>query len=350
MKINNLFGKKAHLLAPGLTAAMWFGCMGVVSAHEGEIEVSGVIEVEAAFGEDFAGSDSSDATLATVEIGIDSEISEGVMAHILLLHEEDDTPLEVDEGTITLMNLGGSPLYFTGGKMYVPFGNFESNMISDPLTLELGETRESVLQLGFESGGFYGSVYMFNGDIMKAGDDDTIEGTGINLGFTHENAVSYDVGFSYISNIADSDALQETVTDPLAVVDNVAGMGFYAIVNYDAFTFIAEHVAATDTFDAADLDFNGADAEPSSYNVEVAYGFDMSGMESTVALGFQGTDEALNLGLPKTTTLIALGMGIRENTTFSLEWRSDKDYDISDGGTGESADTITAQLAVEFGS
>jgi len=62
-------------------------------------------------------------------------------------------------GTITLGNMEMFPVYLTAGKMYVPFGNFESNMIQDPVTLEIGETRESAGQVGFEHSGFYGSAY-----------------------------------------------------------------------------------------------------------------------------------------------------------------------------------------------
>ena len=37
-----------------------------------------------------------------------------------------------------------------------------------------------------------------------------------------------------------------------------------------------------------------------------------------------------------------------DNTALSFEWAHDTDYDVADGGTGENADTLTAQLAVEF--
>jgi len=35
----------------------------------------------------------------------------------------------------------------TAGQLYVPFGAFETGLISDPLTLEIGETRESTVLL-----------------------------------------------------------------------------------------------------------------------------------------------------------------------------------------------------------
>src|SRR5210317_89231 len=146
------------------------------------VTLSGVVEVEAFSAEDFNGADTSDITLATVGLGLDAEITEWVNAHILLLYEEDDTePMDLDEGTITLGNLEKFPLYLNAGKMYVPFGSFESNMISDPLTLELGETRESAAQVGFEASGFYGSFYAFNSDIDdETSDDDEIKSFGAN--------------------------------------------------------------------------------------------------------------------------------------------------------------------------
>ena len=68
----------------------------------------------------------------------------------------------VDGAVITLGNTEKNPVYLAAGKMAVPFGNYETQMISDPLTLEIGETAEDALQLGVEAGGFYGSVYAFN--------------------------------------------------------------------------------------------------------------------------------------------------------------------------------------------
>ena len=109
----------------------------------GRVTFGGLVEVEATTGKDYEGTKESDITLATVELGLDAEITDWVNGHILLLYEEDDTPLCVDEGFITLGNLEKFPLYFAAGKMYVPFGAFETNMISDPLTLELGENNES---------------------------------------------------------------------------------------------------------------------------------------------------------------------------------------------------------------
>ncbi|NOX42830.1 MAG: hypothetical protein GXP19_03725, partial [Gammaproteobacteria bacterium] len=55
------------------------------------------------------------------------------------------------------------------------------------------------------------------------------------------------------------------------------------------FNVFTEFVAS-DQFNAAEIDFNGVGAEPSAYNIEFGYFFG----ESTVALAFTGTAEALD--------------------------------------------------------
>ncbi len=107
-----------------------------------EVTVSGAVEVELGFGDDFAGKSQSDIALATVVLGVDAKINDRVTGHVALLHEDDGTePMEVDEGIISIDLENG--WYFNGGRMYVPFGVYESNLVSDPLTLEIGETREA---------------------------------------------------------------------------------------------------------------------------------------------------------------------------------------------------------------
>jgi len=316
------------------------------------VTLSGVVEVEATSAEDFAGADTSDITLATVELGLDAEISEWVNAHLLLLWEEDDTePVDLDEGTITLGNLEKFPLYLTAGKMYVPFGSFESNMISDPLTLELGETRESAALVGFETSGFYGSFYAFNSDINETGDDDTIASFGANAGYGYGNDnMSLDLGVGWINNIAAADNLTGYFDDAgiAEVVDYAAGITTHLTVNYGPFMLIGEYLGALDAFDASELDFNGSGAEPSAWNFEAAYTREIKGKETTFAVGYQKTDEALALGLPEERILGCIGMLIWENTSLALEYLRDEDYSVADGGTGNDANAITMQLAVAF--
>ena len=328
-----------------------------VGAHEesllGKINervtLSGLVEVEAASAEDFEGSDESDITLATVELGLDAEITEMVNAHLLLLWEEDDTEsVVVDQGTVTFGNLEKFPLYLTAGKMYVPFGAFESNMISDPLTLELGETRESAAQIGFEASGFYGSFYAFNSDINETGDDDKIKSFGANVGYGLENdSMFLDLGVGWINNLASSDFLTDELPEE-EIKDYPAGFTAHLTFGYGPFMLIGEYLGALDAFQEDEIGFNDNGAEPNAWNIEAALTWEIMGKETTFAVGYQETEESSELGLPEERMVASVGVGIFDNTSLALEYLSDEDYSSNDGGTGNDADAATLQLAVEF--
>ena len=108
------------------------------------VTISGVVEVEAGL-MDTDTSSESNLAVGTVELAVDAEISDYSSASVVLLYE-DGEDLVVDGAVITLGNTEKNPMYLAIGKMGVPFGNYETQMISDPLTLEIGETAEDALQ------------------------------------------------------------------------------------------------------------------------------------------------------------------------------------------------------------
>jgi hypothetical protein len=56
----------------------------------------------------------------------------------------------------------------------------------------------------------------------------------------------------------------------------------------------------------------------------------------------------VELGLPSSRYMGIGSMVVLPGTTVSIEYFHDDDYDLDEGGTGESADIITTQLAYEF--
>ena len=109
--------------------------------------ISGTIEVEASAWDGDSG-EGSDIKLAKVELGFDAHLNQYTHGHLLFLYEEgeEDDRIRVDEATITIANPAVSPAFFRAGRMYVPFGKFETNMVSDPLTLEIAEAQAELAQ------------------------------------------------------------------------------------------------------------------------------------------------------------------------------------------------------------
>ena len=308
------------------------------------VDFSGVIEVEGLAGQDFEGVNESKFELATVELGFVGKMSDWASAHLTLLYEEGgDDKVLVDDAHIILGNTDTFPLYLNAGRQYVPFGNFTTNMISDPFTHDIAETQETALKIGFKAAGAYGSVFVFNGDTNEDGGDSQIEQFGADIGYALEqDSFSLDIGMSYMNSIGDSDGLGEILEEKdLLAADYVGGIGAYAIAHIGPVSLIGEYITALDDIG------EGTNFQPMAFNLETGYDFHIRGLESTVAIGYQGTDDMAGY-MPESRFLGTFAVGIFPGTTLAVEYAHDKDYDKADGGTDESADSFTAQLAYEF--
>ena len=112
------------------------------------VSLSGVVEVEASWSEDFEGVSESNIELATAEIGLEAQLTDWAQGAIVAEWDGDDDKITIADAFITIGNTEKFPLTITGGRLTVPFGSYETNMVSDPLTLEIGETGEDVVMVG----------------------------------------------------------------------------------------------------------------------------------------------------------------------------------------------------------
>ncbi|MDY6844537.1 MAG: LbtU family siderophore porin [Thermodesulfobacteriota bacterium] len=333
---------------------------GILEKLMEKFHISGVVELEAYYmlynpdGNDDL--NESDITLATVELGIDIDIHEYVKGHILFLWEEDDTePVDIDEGTITLGAAEGIPFYLTAGKLYAPFGMFESHFISDPLTLEIGETRESAAVIGYTNDIVDISFSLFNGDINNEGRDEVLEHFVVSAIFTppvHKlEGLQVFCGASYISNIADSDTLQEMIYDPNTddtiheVHDYVDGVGIFLCAEYKGSFFNAEYIGALEAFGVGE--FGGPDygpdytlmaLKPKTWNVELAHCLTEN---LKIAGKYEGSDD-LGALFPETQYGIAISHNLFANTVISFE------YLYGEFENNDNRNLFTTQLAIEF--
>jgi len=341
-------------ITPALATAALFAHSGAAVAYDisDTFSINTLVEVEAFDTDDaegdFSDVDGQDIELATVELGVEARPTDRLSGHVLLLYEEGEgDEIVLDEGTVSLALTDTFGL--TAGKEYVPFGSFQTLMVNDPQTLELGETNETVVQLDFGVGAWSGAVYGYSGDTTDAGDGDSFEGLGAGIDYAADmNAASWHFGASVISNLGDSDALQdlEAGGEPGSLSDSVPGLGLYVNGSMGSLLLIAEHVRALDDFVGGDLGGAVAAAsQPSATNLEVGYEL---GGGWTIAGSYQQTDEAQFAGLPESVLAATVAYQINDYAGVAVELNSKDDYDASDGGTGEESRAVLAQLAVEF--
>ena len=297
------------------------------------VTLSGVVEVEASYSDPDSGSSESDLAVATVELGLEAAITDDVSANIILLHEEDDTDLELDVATLSY-TLGESGFSFVVGQDYQPFGAFETNQVGDTLALEIGEARETAFAVNYESGLFAGSLYVFNGDVDDG--NNTIENVGARAGLSNE---TFAFGVDYISNIGDSDAISGSSVSGLdADGDAVGGAAVNASVAFGTVTLIAEYLTALEEFTDA------RQSEPEAFQLEAAIEWGAF----TYAVSYEETDEALFLELPEERVSFGVSTEMLDGVGLALQYFRDSDYSVSDGGTGGDTDNLVLQLAAEF--
>lgn len=286
---------------------------GVVYAEESNntTNISGLIEVEASYND---ASSNSDIALATVELGIDHTLNDKVDAQIVFLYEEGENNDEIAVDAATINFHPNSTTDLSVGRMYVPFGKFETMMVSDPQTLELAETQEEAALVAKTFGNVTATGYVFKDDEDGS---DKIDDGGFSLDYETDNFMA---GISYITDVNDkSDANNQA-----------SGTAVYAAGTINQFNIIAEHVA---------LDTTAAGEKPKATNLEV--GFDL-GNDRLIAASHQTTSDAEAAELPKNATGIAYSMPVYENTQFAAEYMQTEDY------AGEDDKTLTLQVAYEF--
>ena len=200
----------------------------------------------------------SDLVLATVEFTMDATVNEWLSGHVGLLWEEDDTEENnLDEGFIIVGGGEAFSTYAVAGRFYLPFGNFESAFVSDPLTLELAEINQSSVMAGYDAEWFGLSAGAF-----KGGNEDVIEN-----GYAAVHATlpdTLDIGAYWLSDLSET-ASQFDVSEGLGLNEKNGGAGAYANLYLGPVTVNAEFVSGLEKY--------ATGATPMAYNLEASFNF-----------------------------------------------------------------------------
>ncbi len=315
------------------------------------VRIGGAVEVEAVYerqrpkGE--RSESSSELSIATAELSAAARVTDRVNVH-LLLDAEEGKDLLLDEAMVhfqaeALMEPDErlkSPWFATIGKMDIPFGRYESRMLSDTLTQELGEAKETAVLLGAYWGGFMFAAGMFDGDIKELGKDRHVKDffwtASFSLPGEKPAGLNLEAGISYTSNIADGDGLTDYLKETFEtdrIGDLVAGIGLFLSASLgERFFFEVEYVGALDSF------YEEGAFKPAAWSLELGW-HPAERFEFAVLYG--GSDRAGNF-LPKSRLGAAGIYEIFNKTTLGLEYLHDQ-FENHD-----KVDTVTSQVAVEF--
>ncbi|MBN2337010.1 MAG: LbtU family siderophore porin [Acidobacteria bacterium] len=355
------------LLFPAFAAAADSGDTGDAEAGvlrflRDRIEHEGLIEFGALHRSDDSGEAGSDRVsefnLITAELAVGMRFHSWIRGDVTLLYEDAlgcrDRNGAVDAASVTLQNRGKFPLSLSVGRLYVPFGAALTRLPDDPavdqpMTLLLGETREEAVVAALSHSDFVLSGYLFEGDIGRASGSRASFGLDGRYELPESGPVDLLLGISYISNIASSNCLAESVADhgTATVRDYVGGIGAYAEVGFAGFFASGEYLTALGRFQAAELArADGGGARPSVWNIETGYNWDW-GRKLEVVLKIAGSAETEKIGLARRRLGFGLNQEICRRVTASFALLGDRfhpgDIDGKDRGGA-----ILGQVAVRF--
>ncbi|KTD38504.1 coiled-coil protein [Legionella nautarum] len=349
------------------------------------IAISGKAEPVAMINQPYVGRYAGDVNLGSSELDVAAALNDKVEAFISMAYDETPPPVgqrvsnsafSLNMGFVNIGNLDRSPIYFTAGQMYVPFGRYSNSMISSTLPQRLARTKARPFILGYKSQqdwGPYAAIYGFKSD-TNLGHSGI---GGVNLGYTiRANKLSGDIGAGYISSITDSTGMQDNGSQPFTTFGGFASdtngselirkrdaVNVHGNISFDRYSLTAEWVGVSRRFRFGDLSYNWRGAKPQAAQLEGALTFMAFNKPSSFALGYQWTKDSLALHLPKHRFSGVFNISIWKDTIESLEYRHDVDYNVyqfANGiappglfnlptfGTGRKADALIAQIGVFF--
>lgn len=261
---------------------------------------------------------------------------------VALLKKETDTSGEVDEAYLQYKWREGAAVSFSIGQMYVPFGNFDSSLISDPLALETAEIHSRAVLLNWKNDDISTMVY-YGGDSEQ---DNLPQHYGLTLTFGQADEwVGHGLSLSYLSHLGAATGVRDSLNNPSLPNHAVPAIAVSGRAGDNRIRYIAEYIRATGRFAASNLAFAGNGASPSVFSMEIDLKTRAFKQALVFSLAYQGTGEALAMGLPQARLLTGASTELGKNTSLSLEWARDHDYSTTVGGTGGVSNTYSVQVS-----
>jgi len=367
------------------------------------LEISGAVETQAygSYGFNVPSTDQG-INLSNVELAINAAVSEWATGYATF--NFNNAPVSsgsrqprgviyVNRAFLTIGNLNVTPFYFTFGEMYPPYGRYSTGMISTPLTESVARIRSATALLGYYKDNLDLSVFAYSGNEVSTSGHADMQG-GLQLGYVadlqHQNHFGF--GVSAVSNIADSQGIQNNGISPFpagsggapnqtnfsgfevnsqfgtsttsnTLAHRVPAVDANAKLDWGNLTYIAEYVAAVDTFATSNMTFNNSGAEPQAVHAEIDYNTQLWSFPFIFGAAYGHSFQSLALNLPEQSFSAFINASFWKDTLAALEYRYDIDYSSTDratgagvpagtgpglSGTGRGRNSIIAQLGVYF--
>ena len=305
-------------------------------------EWSGLFEFDGVASRNYESETGTGLTHATLELGFNHNLQKDLDFEVVFLYEEEsENSGEVDHAVVRFYEVLNQ-FEITLGQQYLNFGQFESNLISDPFTLEIAESRQTAINIDTASLPVKLGASVYKGELQHT-TNEWFPDWLIHGKYEHAGALEFSLMTYYSSEFMNAANWQEVLADAV-LVERVPGIGIAMQVNFQNSIIDAECLGATRHFEDEVL----KDKRPMACHLEFSHQFLATRYDWTLAVGYSHTTDAQQLELPESRTAAALTAQVMKNVKLGFEWANKSDYQQLQGGSGRNAQEVVAQLAVGF--
>lgn len=339
------------------------------SIDPGGLRIGGEIKsVATHLSQDFLtgeGADTGAVDVNTLELSLGAAPHRYVDANVVFLMEEEldsgraGQSLDLDQAYVVLAgtdrvladrpereDLDVSPWYLKVGKFYSPFGTrmeyHTFDVISEPQTLALGETLESIWMLGIAPSDrwkAYAGVFSGDGGDTESGGPEDEDLDDAVVGFDWQSS-RVGVSVQWTNNLNNSVTLIEELGSG---ADENGGVSLYGRLEAGSLLLQAAWVSATDEYEAGPL----TGGTPEALTLELT-GRDLArvgGRSLDGTLVYERTDEWIDH--PETVQGVVVDAALLPGVMASLEYL-ERDFDPALSNRLDDETLVSAQVSVGF--
>lgn len=284
----------------------------------------------------------------------------------------DGSRIYLDTGSLIVGDLDRFPVYAQIGQIIVPFGDYSSGMIDDPMTV-MGKIKARAMLVGIHTVSpdgrfvFAGRAFAYNNPTKVDGDNSVINSFGVSMAVSASNPqanFSGTLSGGIVRDLASANLFQSTGygSGGLSYIVNktlsnhVAGADIALKLGMKKTNLSLEYILALDNFSKDDFSFNGSGAKPSAFNIALSQGLMLGKHPLTASVGYSKSSEAVGLNLPEQKIGITLAAVLQNNLVATAGFDHICNYSTSETGNAGWYDTskpatdnvLTAKLTLHF--
>jgi len=209
-----------------------------------------------------------DSSIDGLDLEFLYELTDRLNTQVLVNYEFDGTKRVFFEEVFAHYDfIEDGPWFIEAGRMEMPFGEYNSNFVEDPLTQVIGETYDGGAVFGYEDDALEVVVAGFKGDFEKAN-------VLASVNFSQND--NLETGIYFSDNIGEAIELRDIQREALLededgelVPNSVPGAGAFVAWNIHPFLIDIEFITALDSFHPGLLEDDRR--QPRAANVEIAF-------------------------------------------------------------------------------